>query len=146
MECDELRPTSSQTCLRSADCRVPRRNRASRFGGGGHARRCHHRPLRVDDGPAGVNVYVEENGEAANQWQADATNEMKGIKSLDANAVAIAFPFYTPSLDANCVYAYTANDCDESTRTPTRSRRSPARMSVLVKTAQQPVCTSSSDP
>ena len=84
----------------------------------------------------GVNVYVEENGEAANQWQADATNEMKGIKSLDANAVAIAFPFYTPSLDANCVYADTANDCDESTSDPDSKSPVPARISVLVKTAQ----------
>ncbi len=84
----------------------------------------------------GVNVYVEENGESANQWQADATNEMKGIKSLDANAVAIAFPFYTPSLDANCVYANTANHCDESTSDPTSNSPAPARVAVLVKAAQ----------
>jgi hypothetical protein len=76
---------------------------------------------------------VEENGEAANQWQADATNEMKGIKSLDANAVAIAFPFYTPSLDANCVYAYTANKCSGG---PTSESPAPARVAVLVKAAQ----------
>ncbi len=81
----------------------------------------------------GVNVYVEENGEAANQWQADATNEMRGIKSLDANAVAIAFPFYTPSLHANCVYAYTANECSGG---PTSKSPAPARVAVLVKAAQ----------
>ena len=27
-------------------------------------------------------------------WQANATNEMKGIKSLGANSVEIVFPFY----------------------------------------------------
>jgi len=85
----------------------------------------------------GVNVYVQENGESAAQWQADATNEMKGIKSLDANAVAIAFPFYTPSLDANCVYADTANGCDESASDPASASPVPARVAVLVKTAQR---------
>ena len=81
----------------------------------------------------GVNVYVSENGESAAAWKTDATNEMKGIKSLDANSVAIAFPFYTPSLDANCVYAYTSNRCGGG---PTSSSPAPARVAVLVHAAQ----------
>ncbi|MGD0394426.1 MAG: hypothetical protein ABSC41_17510 [Acidimicrobiales bacterium] len=81
----------------------------------------------------GINVYVEENGEPASAWLTDARNEMKGIKSLHANAVAIAFPFYTTSLKANCVYAYTANKCTG----PTSASPSPARLAVLIHAAQQ---------
>ena len=64
----------------------------------------------------GVNVYVTDNCEPAAVWQANATNEMRGIKSLGANSVAIAFPFYTTGLEANSVF--TANQCHGPTATP----------------------------
>ena len=85
----------------------------------------------------GVNVYVTDNGESGPIWLADAKNEMKGIKSLGANAVAIAFPFFTPSLDANCVYASTADNCTGAD--PSSEAQSPAaaRLAVLVTAAQQ---------
>ncbi|MGD0391477.1 MAG: hypothetical protein ABSC41_02420 [Acidimicrobiales bacterium] len=82
----------------------------------------------------GVNVFVEENGESASAWQTNATNEMKGIKSLHANAVAIAFPFYTPSLTANCVYANTINNCNGG---PFSLSPSPTRLAVLILAAQK---------
>ena len=85
----------------------------------------------------GVNVYVTDNGESASAWQADAKNEMKGIKSLGANAVAIAFPFFTPSLDANCVYASTGNSCTGADPSSEAESPTAARLAVLVTVAQQ---------
>ena len=82
----------------------------------------------------GVNVFVEENGESASAWQTNATNEMKGINSLHANAIAIVFPFYTPSLTANCVYANTINNCNGG---PFSLSPSPTRLAVLILAAQK---------
>ena len=82
----------------------------------------------------GVNVYVTDNCEPAAVWQANATNEMRGIKSLGANSVAIAFPFYTTGLEANSVF--TTNQCHGPTATPYAQSPSPARVAVLVRAAQ----------
>ena len=77
----------------------------------------------------GVNVYVTDNCQSAAVWQTYATNEMKGIKSLGANAVAIAFPFYTAGINANSVF--TADQCNGAEQSP-----SPTRIGVLVHSAQ----------
>lgn len=85
----------------------------------------------------GINVYVTDNCVSPAVWQANATNEMEGIKSLGANSVAIAFPFYTTGLTANSVFA--ANECPGSAdpdpgldpQSPT-----PGQLSVLAQTAQ----------
>jgi hypothetical protein len=85
----------------------------------------------------GVNVYVTDNCVSPAVWQANATNEMNGIKSLGANSVAIAFPFYTTGLTANSVFA--ANKCPGSADPdPSLAPQSPtpAQLSVLVQTAQ----------
>ncbi len=77
----------------------------------------------------GVNVYVTDNCQSTTVWQTYATNEMKGIKSLGANAVAIAFPFYTAGINANSVF--TADQCNGAEQSP-----SPTRIGVLVHWAQ----------
>ena len=62
---------------------------------------------------------------------------MKGIKSLGANSVAIAFPFYTTGLRSNRVFA--ANQCPGSfDPDPSLHPQSPtpAQLAVLVRTAQ----------
>lgn len=84
----------------------------------------------------GVNVYVTDTCASSSTWQTTATNEMTGIKSLDANSVAIAFPFYTTSLTANSVF--TANECGGPDPDPGLNPQSPtpARLAVLVRTAQ----------
>ncbi|MGD0394633.1 MAG: hypothetical protein ABSC41_18545 [Acidimicrobiales bacterium] len=82
----------------------------------------------------GVNVYVADNCEPAAGWVANATNEMKSIKSLGANSVAIDFPFYTTGLEASSVF--TANQCHGPTATPYAQSPSPARVAVLVRAAQ----------
>jgi hypothetical protein len=85
----------------------------------------------------GINVYVVDNCVPSPVWQAEAANEMQGIKSLGANSVAIAYPFYTTGLTANSVFA--ANQCPGSTDPdPALSPQSPTapRLAVLVKSAQ----------
>ncbi len=83
----------------------------------------------------GVNVYVIDNCESTANWKTNATNEMKGIKSLDANAVAIAYPFYTSGLKSNSVF--TGNQCNGpyqraiDPQTPTT-----AQLTVLIHAAQ----------
>ncbi len=83
----------------------------------------------------GVNVYVTDNCQTPAAWHENAVNQMKGIKSLGANAVAIAFPFYTAGLNASSVF--TANQCngpDQPAIDP--QSPSPARVAVLVRAAQ----------
>ncbi len=83
----------------------------------------------------GINVYVTDTCESAAVWHTNAVNEMKGIKSLGANAVAIAFPFYTTGLYASSVFV--ANQCngpDQPTIDP--QSPSPSRVAVLVHVAQ----------
>jgi hypothetical protein len=85
----------------------------------------------------GVNVYVTDTCASSPTWQATANNESSGIKSLGANTIAIAFPFYTASLNSNSVFA--ANQCPGSSDPdPAVSPQSPtaARVAVLVKSAQ----------
>lgn len=85
----------------------------------------------------GVNVYVTDSCEPTATWQANANNETAGIKSLGANSIAIAFPFYTAGLDSNSVFA--ANQCPGSTDPdPALDPQSPtpARLAVLVHSAQ----------
>lgn len=85
----------------------------------------------------GINIYVTDNCVSPAVWQAEATNQMKSIKSLGANSVAIAFPFYTTGLHSNQVFA--ANQCPGSVDPdPALHPQSPsaARLAVLVRTAQ----------
>lgn len=84
----------------------------------------------------GINVYVTENCAPSSVWQSEATNEMQGIKSLGANSVGIAFPFYTAGVTANSEFA--ANRCPGSADPdPALDPQSPtpARLAVLVQAA-----------
>ena len=99
----------------------------------------------------GLNVYVTDTcARPASDWQTLATNEMKGVKSLGANSVALAFGFYTTDINSNSVF--TANWCTAAStpsetglgpRTgpgpymPVYNSPSPARLGVLVKTAHK---------
>ena len=84
----------------------------------------------------GVNVYVTDNCAPTATWQSEANNEVSGIKSLGANSIAIAFPFYTASLKSNSVFA--ANQCGGADPDPGLNPQSPtpARVAVLVQSAQ----------
>lgn len=85
----------------------------------------------------GINLYVTENCVPSAVWQAEANNQMKSIKSLGANSVAIAFPFYTTGLTSNQIFA--ANHCPGSIDPdPELDPQSPtaARLAVLVRAAQ----------
>jgi hypothetical protein len=80
----------------------------------------------------GISVFVTDTCPRPDaEWQSMANNEMHGVKSLGANSVALAFPFYTKSVTANAVF--TANECPNPN--PARISPSPARLAVLVKAA-----------
>ena len=83
----------------------------------------------------GIDVYVTGSCEPAAAWQANATNEMQGIRSLGANSVEIVFPFYALGATTNSVY--TADLCGEPEAIPVPLQSpSPARLAVLVHAAQ----------
>ena len=83
----------------------------------------------------GIDVYATDSCEPAAVWQANATNEMKGIKSLGANSVEIVFPFYVAEPSENTVFA--ADLCGETKALPvTLQSPNPARLAVLVHAAQ----------
>jgi uncharacterized protein YjbI with pentapeptide repeats len=83
----------------------------------------------------GIDVYVTDFCEPAAAWQANATNEMQGIKSLGANSVGIVFPFYATGPTTNSVF--TADLCGEQKAIPVPLQSpSPARLAVLVHAAQ----------
>ena len=77
----------------------------------------------------GINTLVEDNCSSAATWLHAAQTQMAAFASLDANAVAIAFPFYTgTSLRSNFIFS--AKNCGTSYTTP-----SPGRLAVVVKAA-----------
>ncbi|MGD0394449.1 MAG: pentapeptide repeat-containing protein [Acidimicrobiales bacterium] len=83
----------------------------------------------------GIDVYVTGSCEPAAAWQANAMNEMKGIKSLGANSVEIVFPFYALGPTTNSVFA--ADLCGEPEAIPVPLQSpSPARLAVLVHAAE----------
>ncbi|MGD0394636.1 MAG: pentapeptide repeat-containing protein [Acidimicrobiales bacterium] len=83
----------------------------------------------------GIDVYTTDNCEPASVWQANATNEMKGIKSLGANTVQIVFPFYTTAPNASTLFS--ADLCGEPEANPVPLQSpSPARLAVLVHAGQ----------
>jgi hypothetical protein len=85
----------------------------------------------------GINIYVADNCVSPAVWQAAADNQMESIRSLGANSVAIAFPFYTTGLTSNRIFA--ANRCHGSVDPdPGLDPQSPsaARLAVLVRAAQ----------
>ncbi len=85
----------------------------------------------------GINIYVTDNCVPPAVWQAEANNQMTSVKSLGANSVAIAFPFYTTGLTSNQIFA--ANHCPRSIDPdPELTPQSPtaARLAVLVRAAQ----------
>ncbi len=77
------------------------------------------RPATTPRYQYGINTYVSYNCVGAplmNQWM---TNDVKAIKALGANAVAIAFPLYTNSISSNVVYAKdVCNNQNYQTPTP----------------------------
>jgi hypothetical protein len=84
----------------------------------------------------GVNVYVYDNCTLpGSNWKTLAVNEMTGIKSLGANSVAIAFPFYTRSPTSNAVFA--RDTCDLNPVSPVSVQSPPpASLAVLVHEAK----------
>ena len=84
---------------------------------------------------AGINVYALDNCSSAASWQTNATNEMKGVKSLGANSVAITIPFFTPSPTSSSVFGMTV--CNQPDGTLVRLQTpSPARLAVVVHAAE----------
>ena len=66
----------------------------------------------------------------------NATNEMKGIKSLGANSVEIVFPFYVAEPLRTRLFA--ADLCGETKALPvTLQSPNPARLAVLVHAAHR---------
>ncbi len=83
----------------------------------------------------GIDVYALDTCASAGLWQQNAVNEMRGIKSLGANSVSIAFPFYVAGPTANSVIA--TGLCSEPGASPVPLQSpSPARLAVLVHAAQ----------
>ena len=83
----------------------------------------------------GIAIYATDSCQSADAWQQEATNEMRGIKSLGANSVSIAFPFYVTGPATNSVFA--ADLCGEPVAVPVALQSpSPARLAVLVHAAE----------
>jgi hypothetical protein len=62
----------------------------------------------------GINTYFTYNCQTVQQIDQWATTEVSQYKALHANAIAIAFPLYTPSLTSNSVVAMTS--CSDPTQ------------------------------
>ncbi len=83
----------------------------------------------------GIDVFAQDNCQPDAEWQQNATNEMQGIKSLGANSVSIAFPFYMTGPTTNTVF--TADLCSQAEPSPVPLRSpSPARLAILVQAAE----------
>jgi hypothetical protein len=82
----------------------------------------------------GISVFVTDScPRPAAAWQALATSNMRSVKALGANSVALSFPYYTASVTSNSVFV--ANTCPNSN--PPRLSPSPARLAVIVKAAHK---------
>jgi len=75
-------------------------------------------PLRhATSNQLGMNTFVPYNCESIPSWSSTATTQIQAFKSLGANAVALAFPLYTDSLNSNSFYA--KDVCNTQYQTPT---------------------------
>ena len=92
-------------------------------------------PPAVTTPQRGIDVYAPDVCQTSAAWQQNAVNEMRGIKSLGANSVSIAFPFYTTSPTGNSVFGADLCNDPESPLPPLQSP-SPARLAVLVRAAE----------
>jgi hypothetical protein len=92
-------------------------------------------PPAVTTPQRGIDIYAPDVCQTAAAWQQNATNEMRGIKSLGANSVSIAFPFYTTSPTSNSLFGADLCDNPESPLPPLQSP-TPARLAVLVRAAE----------
>jgi glycosyl hydrolase family 113 len=76
----------------------------------------------------GFNTYVQDLCQSKAVWASDARGQFAELKALGANSIALAFPLYMSSLNANVVFSERA--CGTALQTP-----SPARLRVAIKTA-----------
>jgi hypothetical protein len=84
----------------------------------------------------GVNVYLTDDCSlSASEWQTTATNAVDSVKSLGANAIALAFPFYMDSINANSVVMSDRCPSAADATAPPRNTVSPERLAVLVQKA-----------
>jgi hypothetical protein len=84
----------------------------------------------------GVNVYVTDDcALSASEWQATATNQVNSVKSLGANSIALAFPFYMDGINASSVVMSDRCPSTVDAGAPLRLTVSPERLAVLVRTA-----------
>ena len=76
----------------------------------------------------GFDTYVQDLCQSAATWQSDASGQFTELKSLGANAVALAFPIYMTGTNSDTVY--TKRTCSTTFQTP-----STARLAVAIKEA-----------
>lgn len=76
----------------------------------------------------GFNTYVQDLCQSSATWASDASGQFAELKSLGANAIALAFPIYMPGVTSDSVFA--RRTCGTTFETP-----SPARLGVAIKEA-----------
>jgi hypothetical protein len=86
------------------------------------------KPAHVPAQQLGFNSYVQDLCQSDAEWASDATGQFTELKSLGANAIALAFSIYMPGVYSNTVSAQ--RTCGSIYQTP-----SPARLAVAINAA-----------
>jgi hypothetical protein len=76
----------------------------------------------------GFNTYVQELCQSSATWASDASGQFTELKSLGANAIALAFPIYMSGITSSTLFA--KSTCGTIYQSP-----SPARLAVAINEA-----------